>query len=36
MYSNEKKRANLEIIYDDFKLKKLFSLYGLYKQISAL
>ena len=35
MYSNELERANSGI-YDDFKLKKPFSLHGLKKNNSAL
>ena len=36
MYSNEAERADKDI-YDDFKLKTLFDLYGLYKKhFSAL
>ena len=31
MYSNEAERADKDI-YDDFKLKTLFDLYGLYKK----
>ena len=34
-YSNKAERANHDI-YDNFKLKKIFGLQGLYKNISAL
>ena len=33
-YSNESEKANQDI-YDDFKMKLLFDLHGLYKNISA-
>ena len=35
VYSNKVERANLDI-YDDFKLKQYFGLYGLYEYIPAL